>query len=169
MPNNFYSYIHILTNFVLSDNSIIPIPQTNVQKYLNKEINNYNLYVPNNVDYDYIEVKICTCRFSGGVYNYDPFVSIKIYDKVVNIPPLEVTNVSHRTNYYGGTTFNWVDPLDDDLEFVVFIMPWGAEYKINAGIETHESQYSQAQIQYVTIKTIDKSGNISNGIRYNLL
>lgn len=172
-PTGFnYTHINLETNFVLVDGSIVPIPQTANQKFLDKDINTYEFAIPNSVDYEYINVKLCTHWRSGGGYSspesFDPPKHIQIYDKVVNIPPAEVTNVSHKVNYYGGTTFNLTKPIDKDLEFILFIWPWGAEHIYRASAETFNTQYSPEQLEYVTIKTIDKSGNISNGIIYNL-
>lgn len=81
------------------------------------------------------------------------------------LPPAEVSNVNGISED-GQVILNWTDPSDDDLEVVeITFVPGDSHLQIRKGEQTATIRNLINGTAYVfTLRTIDNSGNRSNGI-----
>jgi uncharacterized repeat protein (TIGR02543 family) len=91
------------------------------------------------------------------------------WEKIILVYPYEVSDVSHTSiGYY--TVVSWTNPDDDSFSHVRIIpaeFEWADSNMLDKepGITSY-SMLDYAGSEYIIIKSIDKNGNISNGVTY---
>jgi uncharacterized Fe-S center protein len=81
-------------------------------------------------------------------------------------PPAEVVNLNGIAGN-GQVTLNWTDPADDDFDKVeITVSPGNNTVQVNRGAQTAViGNLANGTAYTFTLKTVDKSGNKSSGVR----